>query len=308
MRRRYTSYAGAKCERRFVGLCYLRDVTRRKARAAGAWVMVAIGVFLAAWALWWEPGRLIQRSQTLELPCWQSEPIRVAVISDLHVGAPYIDESKVRRIVELVNADEPDVVVLLGDYVVQGVIGGRFVPPETTAAILGGLRSRRGVYAVLGNHDWWLNASRVSAALRSAGIHVIDDTSLPITTTDGHFWLVGISDYTEGKHDVASALSFITDESPAIAITHSPDIFPVIPKRICLTFAGHTHGGQVALPVVGRLIVPSRYGQRYAIGHIHEQGRDMVVTAGVGTSIIPVRFRVPPEILFVTIKKVAPAA
>ena len=99
------------------------------------------------------------------------------------------------------------------------------------------------------------------------------------------------------------ALKGVTNSAPVIVITHNPDVFPLVPNRVCLTIAGHTHGGQVALPLVGRLIVPSKYGQRYAIGHIREEGRDLFVTSGVGTSIIPVRFRVPPEIVFLEITR-----
>jgi predicted MPP superfamily phosphohydrolase len=144
-----------------------------------------------------------------------------------------------------------------------------------------------------------VNAERVARALRSARIHVIDDTAWRV----GGFWLVGVSDFREGPHDVSGALGNVTDSSPVLVITHNPDVFPLIPRRVCLTLAGHTHGGQVALPIVGRLIVPSKYGQRYAYGHIREGGRDLFVTSGIGTSIIPVRFRVPPEIVFLQITR-----
>jgi predicted MPP superfamily phosphohydrolase len=102
---------------------------------------------------------------------------------------------------------------------------------------------------------------------------------------------------------VTGTLAKLNDDAPALLITHNPDLFPLIPPRVCLTLAGHTHGGQVAIPFVGRPIVPSRYGERYAIGHIQEHGRRMFVTSGVGTSIIPVRFRVPPEVVFLTISR-----
>ncbi len=204
-----------------------------------------------------------------------------------------------RAIVARINAGRPDIIVLLGDFVVTSMIGSKFVPPETIAAELAHLRAPHGVYAILGNHDRWLGKRRVTKSLRSASINVIDDTAVQI----GEFWLVGVSDFREGPHDVKGALKGVTSSAPVIVITHNPDVFPLIPARVCLTLAGHTHGGQVAIPLVGRLIVPSRYGQRYAIGHIHEKGRDLFVTSGVGTSIIPVRFRVPPEIVFLEITR-----
>jgi predicted MPP superfamily phosphohydrolase len=261
-------------------------------------IVAAIAVFLAAWAFWWEPRRLVTRTVVLEVPSWTAPPLRIAIVSDLHAGSPYVKETKVRAVVDAVNAGKPDVIALLGDYVVQGVLGGRFVPPETTAGILRSLHAPLGVYAVLGNHDWWLNGSRVEKALHDAGIEVVEDRAVRA----GSFWIAGISDFWEGKHDIARALAAINDDAPVIAITHNPDLFPMIPQRVALTLAGHTHGGQVALPIVGRLIVPSRYGSRYAIGHIIESGRHLYVTAGVGTSIIPVRFRVPPEVVFIELR------
>ena len=89
--------------------------------------------------------------------------------------------------------------------------------------------------------------------------------------------------------------------APLLAITHNPDVFTDMPDRVSLTLAGHTHGGQVALPLIGRPIVPSLHGQRYAAGWIVEENRHLFVTPGLGTNIIPVRFRVPPEISVLTL-------
>ena len=225
--------------------------------------------------------------------------MRVAIVSDLHVGSEFITVERLRYIVARVNAGHPDMIVLLGDFVVTKMIGSKFVPPETIAAELANLHAPLGIFAVLGNHDRWLSAERVAGALRTARIHVLEDSAWRV----GAFWLVGVSDFNEGPHDLGGALAAVNDSAPVLVITHSPDVFPLIPARVCLTLAGHTHGGQVAIPLVGRLIVPSRYGQRYAIGHVRENGRDLFVTSGVGTSLLPVRFRVPPEIVFMEITR-----
>ena len=260
-------------------------------------VLFVVAALLAIWTFWWEPRSLTARDVELRLACWNAPPLRIAIIGDLHAGAPYIGEAKVNRVVDLVNAKRPDVIVLLGDFVVQGVLGGHFVPPEETAAQLARLRARLGVFAITGNHDGWLGAERVEKALRANGIHVIDDDAVRVAD----FWIVGISDLWTGRHDVAGAVAKVDDDAPAIAITHNPDVFPQVPRRICLTLAAHTHGGQVAFPLVGRLVVPSRFGQRYAAGHVAESGHDLFVTTGVGTSIIPARFRVPPEVVLLRI-------
>src|SRR5207247_3160243 len=147
---------------------------------------------------------------------------------------------------------------------------------------------------ILGNHDWWYDGPRVRRALEGAGIPVLENAALRLERQGAPFWLVG-------------PMRDIPADEPIVVLTHSPDVFPRVPARVALTLAGHTHGGQVALPILGRLIVPSRFGQRYAIGHVEEDGRHLFVTPGVGTSIIPVRFGVPPGISLLTLPHPAAA-
>jgi len=224
------------------------------------------------------------------------------VIADLHVGSPFNGMAKVDAIVETVRESRPDMVLLAGDYVIQGVLGGRFVPPETIAPVLGRMSAPLGVWAVLGNHDWWLDGPRVRGALEAAGIPVLEDAARPVRRGECAFWLAGIGDFWQARHDVHAALSAVPQGAPVIAFTHNPDVFPQVPERVTLTIAGHTHGGQVRVPLVGRPIVPSRYGERYAIGTVVEEGRHLFVTSGVGTSILPVRFLVPPVVSVLTLR------
>jgi predicted MPP superfamily phosphohydrolase len=132
----------------------------------------------------------------------------------------------------------------------------------------------------------------VRRAFEDAGIEVLDDEATRIRD----FWLVGLGDWWEAPPDVPKALAGVDDDAPVVALTHNPDVFPEIPPRVLLNLAGHTHGGQVRIPFFGTPIVPSRYGERYVHGLITENGRHLFVTSGLGTSIIPARFRVPPEI------------
>jgi predicted MPP superfamily phosphohydrolase len=228
-------------------------------------------------------------------------PLRIAAIADVHAGAPHMTLDALGDIVARVNAARPDLIVLLGDYVIHGIIGGRFIEPEPIAMALGRLRAPLGVYAVTGNHDWWYDGPRVTAALTDAGIRVLDDAAAPLPTSGPPVWIAGVGDLWTRPADVRRALAEVPAEAPVLVITHNPDLFPDVPARVLLTLAGHTHGGQVDLPLLGRLIVPSRYGARYAIGHVREDGRDLFVTPGLGTSILPVRFRVPPEISLLTV-------
>jgi uncharacterized protein len=124
--------------------------------------------------------------------------------------------------------------------VVQGVRGGSFVEPERFAVGLKDLRARHGVFAVLGNHDWWYDAPRVKQAFAIAGIIVIENQAVKITAAGKLFWLAGLADFWEGQPDIVGTLKQITDDAPIIALTHNRDLFPQLPSRIALTIAGHT--------------------------------------------------------------------
>jgi len=271
-----------------------------------------ISLSLAGWAFWLEPASLDVRRVTLAVPRWHPEHrgLKLILLTDLHVGAPHAGLAKLRRIVEQVNAEGPDAVLIAGDFVIGGeggeggVAGGTFVEPEAIAAELKRLRAPLGVHAVLGNHDWWYDGGHVAGALAGAGVKVLENQAVRLEAGGRGFWLAGIADLWTRKPDVEAALAQVSDDDPVLFLTHNPDIFPRVPARVSLTLAGHTHGGQVHLPLLGRPIVPSRFGQRYALGHVVEGGRHLFVSGGLGTSIIPVRFRVPPEIV---VLQIAPA-
>lgn len=266
-------------------------------------------VALSVWGFFLEPGDLRNEDYDVVVPSWPMacDGLRVAVLADLHVGSPRNGLSKLDRIITLTQRARPDLILLAGDYVIHGVAGGQFTPPEDIARALRGLSAPLGVWAVLGNHDWWFDGPRVRASLESVGIRFLEDAAAKVGSSPCSFWLVGISDFWEGRHDVHAALAQITGSAPVVAFTHNPDVFPEIPAQVDLTVAGHTHGGQVYLPLIGRPIVPSRYGQRFAIGHIVEDGRHLFVSPGLGTSILPVRFLVPPEVSVLTIRASAAA-
>ncbi|HVG03177.1 MAG TPA: metallophosphoesterase [Nitrospira sp.] len=267
----------------------------------GAFAIFLLG--LAVWAFAIEPASLRIRTYSLAIPDWPDhlDGISIAVLADLHTGSPFNGLEKLREIVAQANSAHCDLVLIAGDLVIQGVLGGTFISPEESTNILRDLHAPLGVYAVLGNHDWWLDANRVRKALEGASIPVLEDDAIELKMRNRSFWLSGISDFWEGPHNVEAALQKIPPHAPIIVFTHNPDVFPQVPARVAFTIAGHTHGGQVQLPFVGRPVVPSQYGERFAVGHIVENGRHMFVSTGLGTSILPVRFRVPPEISILTI-------
>ena len=261
-------------------------------------IALLIAPFLAAvWGFGIEPGMLVVRHRSMQLPGWKSG-LRIAVLSDLHIGSPHVGLDKLRTIVEKTNAEQADLVVLLGDFVTGGPNGrraGGFVEPELTAAELKKLHAPLGVYAVLGNHDWWYDGDRVGKALTDVGIPVLENKAVRV----GPIWLGGIADFWTREPDVAGTLAQVSSSDPVVLITHNPDIFPDVPSRVSLTLAAHTHGGQVQLPIVGTLITTSKLG--YNAGEYVERGRHLFVTTGIGTSIVPVRFGVPPEIVILTL-------
>jgi uncharacterized protein len=278
-------------------------ISRRKKKyfliTVGSILLVCLS--LGLWAFVIEPNRLTVNEVTISLPNWPPayERLRIALISDIHAGSRYIDAAKLQRIVEATNAAQPDLILLAGDFVITSKRKG--IPPESIAAELKNLRARYGVFAVLGNHDWWYGGERITRALNGAGIRVLENDVAQIQQQGQSLWLAGLADLWTRKPDIPGTIQKVTDDGPIILFTHNPDIFPNVPARVALTLAGHTHGGQVNLPFVGRLQVPSDYGQRYAIGEVVEDNRHLFVTPGIGTSIIPVRFRVPPEISVLTI-------
>jgi len=260
---------------------------------------------LAIWAFFIEPNRLVIHRETIIISDWPYEldGLRAAVLSDIHAGSSFINKAKLDEIVAKTNAENPDLVLLLGDFMVRNrAYRDDPLDPEVIANALGGLKGKIGVYAVLGNHDWWYNGVRVQQELQRAGIRVLENDVASIQVAQREFFIWGIADMWTRPQAISGMDSRIVSGEPVIAMTHNPDIFPDIPAEVALTLAGHTHGGQVNLPFVGRPIVPSRFGQRYAAGLVHDGHKQMFVTTGIGTSILPVRFRVPPEIVLLTLK------
>lgn len=254
-------------------------------------LLIVAGAALALEALWREPSSIRLNNYDVPVPP-ALKGLRIAVISDLHAGAPYIDSAKIDRVVAMTNDAKPDLILLAGDYAVGRVWGAHRLPVEVIAAHLKPLHARLGVYAVLGNHDT-RRAVRFVTAFQAVGIPVLRNRHVVLP---GGIPLVGIDDFYADANPVL-ALSGVTHD--AICLAHAPDQFPALPSACALTIAGHTHGGQVWLPFLGRPAVgriASRYGQRYAAGVIRENGRTLFVSSGIGTSGLPVRLGVPPEI------------
>ena len=262
--------------------------------------LLAAGAGLAGWALFVAPRRLVVERHTLRLSRWPSEldGLRVAVLSDLHAGGPHVRERRLERIVARVNRERPDFVALLGDYVDPAVPLGRPVDPREVARRLAALEAPLGAMAVLGNQDWANETGRVVGALRDHGIPVLENGAAPVEGAAAALWVAGLADLRRRHPDPVLAFSKVPDAVAVIALTHDPDAWPRIPGRAALTVAGHTHGGQVGIPVLRRKAA----GSRFTGGLVEEDGRVMYVSRGIGTSRLPIRFAAAPEISVLTLR------
>ena len=274
------------------------------------WLRVAfaaIVLFLAGVAFWGfliEPGRLVVQQQTIQIANWPQplDGLRIAVLSDIHVDNWFINEKKLRTIVERTNQLQPDLIVILGDYMSgEGWVRHR-VEPEVFGPLLKDLHAPLGVYSVLGNHDWWYSGVKVRRGLEQNGIKVLENESAQVNARGTSLWLVGLADFWTRPQRINDTVATVPEGQPLIALTHNPDIFPNVPQRVQLVLAGHTHGGQVRFPFIGAVIELSDYGDRWERGHVFENNHHLFVTSGIGTSIVPVRFGLPPEIVLLTLK------
>ncbi len=267
-------------------------------------ILFVAGLALGIDAFWLEPSSLRTAERPLHIEMAETANIkglRIAVIADLHAGSPFIDREKIDEVVQQTLAAKPDLILLAGDYVIDGVIGGHYIPIETVATALKPLHAPLGVYAVLGNHENWHDPIRTVIAFQRVGIRVLVNRGTSIMRDGRPMWLAGIDDFYTGPSDANAALRRAPVRR-ALCFTHSPDVFPLLPPTCLLTIAAHTHGGQVNLPFFGRLVVPSHYGQRYAAGLVWEAARYLYVCTGIGTSMLPVRFGVPPEVTVLDIE------
>lgn len=286
-------------------------------------LLSAIGIFILAslfYSFVIEPGRLVVTEPTIEIEKLDPalDGLKIVAISDLHCGSNAVNAEKLRDLLALANGQNPDIVVLLGDFVSEYDGGTKLrMPLDEMTQNIRGLKARYGVFAVMGNHDDWYDSELVKNAVQAAGYRILDDEIATLDINNTKLRLLGLRDHLRinswkaFSEQTRHLIDTDGGSGDIIVLEHSPDVLPMITGELSISpdtrlmLAGHTHGGQVWLPILGRPIIPSSYGQKYAYGHIRDQGLDMFVTSGVGTSILPFRFLVPPEIAVITLKRKA---
>jgi hypothetical protein len=281
-------------------------ISRRQFLAAGVATATGTSILGVADAFAYEPGfRLAVRQWAVQHPHWpaSSKPLKIGILTDIHAVEPWMPAKRIAAVAQRMNALKPDIIVLLGDYVcaLRRPFRSRKVPVGEWVAALGHLRAPLGVYAILGNHDHWTGeANLIREHFRRAGIRLLENDAKELNIHGQRFWIAGLGDQLEENDDLPGTLHQIRGDAPAVLLAHEPYIFPRVPDRFALTLSGHTHGGQVYVPFVGRPAIAARH-TRYAYGQVQEGSRHLVVSAGLGLTALPVRFLVPPEIGIVTL-------
>jgi uncharacterized protein len=282
-------------------------VTRRRLLAGAGGLLGSSAVATAAYAGGVEAQSLTVTRYAPKPTGWPvAQRLSITVITDIHAGGPNMTVSHIRRVVDTANELKSDLIVLLGDFIATYRFVNARMPNKIWAPELARLAAPLGTWAVLGNHDWWHDVAGIRASLIGAGIPVLENDAVLLGPEGARFWLAGLGDQLayrlghgryRGVDDLPRTLAQIRTDDPVLLLAHEPDIFAHLPARVALTLAGHTHGGQIRLPLIWPAFVPSKYGARYAYGHVVENGRHLIVSGGLGTSFIPARLGVPPEVV-----------
>jgi len=273
-------------------------------------LIITIGT-LGIYARFVEPKMLIVRNFSVETAAWTGEPLTIAVLSDTHVGGKHVSAARVANIMQRIEQLDPDLILLAGDYISghepiqQHDVRFKKEMFEGLTA-LGNAHARFGTYAVLGNHDWWYDAQTVRDALENAGVIVLENELTTLEIDEKPIQIIGIGDETTGHAATADAIVGWKPGLATFTFTHNPDVFVGMSAFSTINIAGHTHGGQIWIPFLGRPKVPSKYGQRFARGRYEDDPGIVLVTSGIGTSMLPIRFMTPPEIMLVTVRAEQP--
>ena len=301
----------------------------------GLGVTALSSISTAAYAVGIEPFRLQVKRHYPAPANWPKDlNLTAALIADPHICDPWMGLDRVRFIVERTNALKPDIILMLGDYVASHRWQSAAIPPQVWADEFAKLEAPLGIHAILGNHDWWDDAeaqrsgsgpTKYGQALLNAGIALYQNRATRLIKDGKAFWLAGLDDQLalapsrklkrwniQGVDDLTGTLAQVTDDAPILLMAHEPDIFHSVPSRVSVTLSGHTHGGQINCfgyrPV--KLFKPD---EDLSYGHIIDtsgtrlarhlgvasEARHLVVSGGLGCSLLPIRFGVPPEITMV---------
>lgn len=243
----------------------------------------------------------VVRRAYVEVAEWPAgaPPVMVLALSDVHVAGPDMPPERLRAVLRRLNRLRPDLVLVAGDLVSEKAVATRLYPAAEIVSALAVLQAPLGVIVVPGNHDYWAGIVPFDRAFAATGIPFLKNTAV----RRGPVRVAALDDVHTRNADVAATVAALDrlGSGPAILLTHSPDAVPRLPRPFAAVFAGHTHCGQIVLPVVGALSYASNYGARFGCGDIRDGGQRVFVGAGLGTSLLPLRFGAPPDVWLVTL-------
>jgi uncharacterized protein len=229
--------------------------------------------------------------------------LTIVLLTDIHESW-FFSEDRVRDVVARVNSLDPDLVLLGGDYVDRNI-----ADEYTCFSALAELKAPLGVYAVTGNHDYdesddgTNSAATITAASTEAGIELLDNRGMWLEKDGTRIRLGGVADLQEGDPDVGPALEGTSPEDFVLLLSHHPDFAETLaPDSVDLMLSGHTHGGQITLFGLWAPMVPSDYGQKYRSGEVTNGSTTVIVSNGVGSTVLPVRLFARPQLVIITLE------
>jgi hypothetical protein len=277
---------------------------KRRPRRWLRWLLLLglAGAGLLAKGYWNATRDPVIRTATVEvagLPMGQPA-LKLLLLSDIHVAGPDMPPERLLRIVADLNRLKPDLVLIAGDLVSEKRSASHVYSPAEVVAPLGELKAPLGVVVAPGNHDHWFRPDALRDELEKRSIRVLQNEAIKL----GPLIVGGVDDDYSGHDDVPATLAAMDrlGADVPLLLTHSPDIVPDVPRPVAAVFAGHTHCGQIRFPFIGALTYVSRYGDRFACGDIRDGGQRVFVGAGLGTSLLPLRYLTPPDAWLITLK------
>jgi uncharacterized protein len=275
---------------------------RRFPRALQKLLLVVMTIFLGIFYVHRvEPSWIEVRSVSMPLPHLAPEfsGYRVVQLSDIHADR-WMTTDRIAKIVHQVNQLQPDLVVLTGDFVTHSA--EEFSP---NLAALSQLHPVDQTLAVMGNHDAWTNSTIVQSALEAAGVQVLNNQVAALQRKSAQLFIAGVDDVWAKRDRLDQVLAALPSEGAAILLAHEPDFAEqsAATGRFDLELSGHSHGGQVKLPFVKRIVPPLAY--KYPVGQYKVGNMIQYTNRGLGMSGLPLRFNCRPEITVFTLKSVS---
>ncbi|MBE6450622.1 MAG: hypothetical protein E7016_01505 [Alphaproteobacteria bacterium] len=256
-------------------------------------LFMLLACVLMSYSVLYEPYTL--RITEYKIPNKKLSGLKIVFAADFHI-APYTwEKRRLQKITDTINEQNADLVILGGDYVNRHTQDSSLPPQQIVDELK---KIKPPLIVVLGNHDSYYGKGAVKKAFENADIPVLDNQNVKFSIKGKQFFVVGVADCYTDTPNIKTALKNV--DKPIIFVAHSPDSFDGLNGVAEIGFAGHTHGGQIVLPFLGALYVPNHKRKDYAAGLFYEYNKPLIVTSGLGTSIVPMRFNNRPEIVSVT--------